>query len=160
DRVGDAGVFPAAIVLLKNGNYVVLSPSWSGDRGAATWGNGTTGVSGTISDANSLLGGKRATPLSNGNYVVGSSGRATWVKGTTGKPLDGLNVATPENSLVGVGAVIEDPIEQTFLAAYGSRVKVGLADPNELSYARGQAETVALTPEFLEGTLNTGTAVN
>jgi hypothetical protein len=147
------------ITTLANDNYVVDSPLWNGDRGAVTWGSGSTGVSGTVSDANSFVGGIRAVPLSNGNYVIGSSGRATWVNGTTGKTLDGLNVPTPENSLVGVGAVIEDPVEQTFLAPYGSRIKVGLADPNELSYGRGQAETVAITPQYLEGTLNTGTAV-
>ena len=41
---------------LTNGNYVVGSPYWNGRRGAATWGNGSTGMSGTVSAANSLVG--------------------------------------------------------------------------------------------------------
>ena len=82
-----------------------------------TWGNGTTGISGIVSDANSLVGqgsggkisssrglGKlrRITPLSNGNYVVDSSwngerGAATWGNGSTG--VSGMVSAA--NSLVG-----------------------------------------------------------
>ena len=41
---------------MSNGNYVVGSPDWNSNRGAATWGNGSTGISGTISAANSLVG--------------------------------------------------------------------------------------------------------
>ena len=44
------------VTALSNGNYVVDSPYWNGDRGAVTWGNGSTGISGTISAANSLVG--------------------------------------------------------------------------------------------------------
>src|SRR6516162_4461394 len=46
DSVGSSGV-----VALTNGNYVVLSVGWNGARGAATWGSGTAGVSGAVSDA-------------------------------------------------------------------------------------------------------------
>src|SRR5581483_4671302 len=42
--------------VLSNDNYLVLSPSWNGGMGAATWGSATTGVSGTVSAANSLVG--------------------------------------------------------------------------------------------------------
>src|SRR5439155_5386960 len=86
---------------LSNGNYVVESPNWNGGRGAATWGDGSTGIRSTISEANSLVGsnpndyvGGDITPLSNGNYVVRSpyrdggyrSGRGavTWGNGSTG----------------------------------------------------------------------------
>ena len=41
---------------LPNGNYVVASAYWNDHHGAVTWGNGNSGVSGTISDANSLVG--------------------------------------------------------------------------------------------------------
>src|SRR5260370_612033 len=41
---------------LSHGNYVARSPSWNGSRGAATWGSGTTGVSGAVSESNSLVG--------------------------------------------------------------------------------------------------------
>ena len=55
DYVGYGGV-----TALTNGNYVVASFSWNNgaatDAGAATWGSGTTGVSGVVSAANSLVG--------------------------------------------------------------------------------------------------------
>jgi len=68
---------------LINGNYVVLSPHWDNgaatDAGAATWGNGTTGITGIVSVTNSLVGstagdqvGDDVTALSDGNYVVRS----------------------------------------------------------------------------------------
>src|SRR5262249_56756703 len=98
--------------------------------------NGTTGVTGTVSAANSLVGSNPGdyvgsfgiTPLSNGNYVVFSPywnshrGAATWVSGTTGQTLDGNGTITPQNSLVGTAAnaglsfVGENPTAQTFLA--------------------------------------------
>src|SRR5262249_54305238 len=63
----------------------------------------------------------------------------------------------------GLGAVAVDPIHQSFLAGFanegGGRVTVGLTDPNQFTYARGQDQTVTLTPEFLTRTLNTATAV-
>jgi len=108
DRIGYTG-----IMALSNGNYVVLSPIWS-NVGAATWGNGTAGVTGAVSAANSLVGssqqdrvGDSATALSNGNYVVFShdwnnggvydAGAATWGNGTTGT----VGPVSAANSLVG-----------------------------------------------------------
>ena len=104
---------------LPNGNYVVVSPFWdngaSVDAGAVTWGSGTTGVSGVVSAANSLVGSTAnddvgsggVTALSNGNYVVASpswdngavadAGAATWGSGTTGVS----GVVSAANSLVG-----------------------------------------------------------
>ncbi len=71
------------VVPLTNGNYVVGTPSWdyfSLNWGAATWGNGTTGIAGFISPLNSFIGsgqncetGKSIIALTNGNYVVTSS---------------------------------------------------------------------------------------
>src|SRR5262249_35413655 len=56
DNVGGDGGATA----LTNGNYVVRSPNWDNgaivNAGAATWGNGTSGVSGVVSSANSLIG--------------------------------------------------------------------------------------------------------
>jgi len=59
-------------------NYVVVSDGWNVDRGAVTFGNGTTGITGTISSSNSLVGSISGdfvgshgiTVLTNGNYVV------------------------------------------------------------------------------------------
>lgn len=97
---------------LTNGNYVVQTSYWNRvdggaltDAGAATWGNGTTGITGTVSIINSLIGSTAndavgypgVCALTNGNYVVGSLywdrvvggavsnvGAATWADGTTG----------------------------------------------------------------------------
>ena len=62
DYVGIGG-----IVALSNGNYVVSSSYWDNgaatDAGAATWGNGTTGISGVVSASNSILGGSASAGL-------------------------------------------------------------------------------------------------
>lgn len=114
DLVGDRGV-----TALANGNYVVMSDYWDNgsirDAGAATWGNGSTGISGTINNFNSLVGSSAldrvsysgVTALTNGNYVVCSNlwdngsiqdaGAATWGDGTTGI----AGEIGPHNSLVG-----------------------------------------------------------
>jgi hypothetical protein len=122
DQVG------SEVVALTNGNYVVLSPYWDDlpatDVGAATWGNGTSGTAGLVSDSNSLVGSQTndlvgsgfididygtagAIALLNGNYVVHSSywnngaveaaGAVTWRNGTAGTGA----VVSAANSLVG-----------------------------------------------------------
>lgn len=113
DRVGDLNVG------LANGNYVVVSPGWDNgaiaDVGAVTFASGTTGISGTISPANSLVGGSAndrvgsrfAQPLANGNYLVSSpfwdngaivdAGAVTFASGTTGR----TGLVSVANSLVG-----------------------------------------------------------
>src|SRR5262249_16958211 len=62
----------------------------------------------------------------------------------------------------GLTGAVEDPVEGTFLAAFttegSGRVTVGLPDPAQLTFARGQAQTVTITPDFLTRTLNTGSA--
>ncbi len=114
DMVGYRGV-----TALTNGNFVVNSSEWNNGSniklGAVTWGNGTTGITGVVSAANSLVGSKSndfvgsdgVTALSNGNFVVSSSnwdngtfedaGAVTWGNGTTGI----AGVVSPSNSLVG-----------------------------------------------------------
>ncbi len=108
---------------LSNGNYVVPSPYWdngsAADAGAATWGNGLTGVSGVVSATNSLVGstagdrvgdgsgGPSVWALSNGNYVVTSpnwdngtaadAGAVTWGSGASGVS----GPVSAANSLVG-----------------------------------------------------------
>lgn len=124
DMVGMSGV------ALTNGNYVVCSMLWRFGMflnvGAATWGNGTTGITGPVSPANSLVGtspndqvGIRAVPLTNGNYVVQSflwdngpiadAGAATWGSGTGGTvgPVSAINslVGTSISDLVGANVV-------------------------------------------------------
>ena len=114
DNVSTGGV-----TALPNGNYVVSSKFWDAgattDVGAATWGSGTTGVSGAVSATNSLVGTSAfdavssggLTALANGNYVVGSPewrnggtsrvGAATWGNGTTGL----TGAVSAANSLLG-----------------------------------------------------------
>ena len=84
DQVGSGG-----ITTLASGNFVVASPAWSNGSataaGAVTWVNGNTGLNGTVSAANSLVGSATddnvglpfiydpVFALPNGNYVVTSS---------------------------------------------------------------------------------------
>jgi filamentous hemagglutinin family protein len=117
DNVGFFGV-----TALTNGNYVVISPNWDNgavvNAGAATWGSGTTGITGAVSVANSLVGTSASdqvgisgvTALSNGNYVVNSyawkngtatfAGAVTWGNGSTGI----TGAVSAANSLVGTTA--------------------------------------------------------
>ncbi|KCZ51509.1 hypothetical protein HY29_18400, partial [Hyphomonas beringensis] len=164
DWVGSEGVTE-----LTNGNYVVVSERWANGgaskAGAVTWGSGTVGVTGVVSDTNSLVGSQvddlvgsqGVTALTNGNYVVasanwangtmGDAGAVTWGDGTKG--VTGLVSAT--NSLVGPagssrlalsGGVYEG--SGTFIAAtsplYGrgesGHVLVGLTDPSQLTFSR------------------------
>tara|TARA_R100001132_G_scaffold23195_1_gene21582 strand:- start:943 stop:5469 length:4527 start_codon:yes stop_codon:yes gene_type:complete len=127
DRLGFVDSFGvSAVTPLSNGNYVVSSPYWDKDTiidtGAFTFGNGTIGVSGQITAANSLVGSadydqlgymeqyatSAVTALTNGNYVVSSpkwdngslydTGASTFGNGTTG--ISG--VISAANSLIGV----------------------------------------------------------
>lgn len=93
DTVGNAAPpgttnFVNPVVVLSDGNYLVVSPNWDKgttvDAGAVTWCSGTTGCSGPISVFNSLVGFSTndrigvssirvvTTALKNGNYVVNS----------------------------------------------------------------------------------------
>gem|GEM_PF-2147683 len=115
NRIGSSGV-----TKLTNGNYIVKSPLWDNgpatDAGAATWCSGTTGRTGVVSPANSLVGstqddnignflGVKALP--NGTYVVNSqlwdngaaadAGAVLWCSGTRGC----TGAVSPANSLVG-----------------------------------------------------------
>ena len=115
----DDSVGYAPLAVLTNGNYVVGSPYWSNsgasEAGAATWADGSTGLRGVVSAANSLVGitandivGGSITALGNGNYVVASPdwnngatssvGAVTWGNGATG--LSGP--VSTSNSLTGV----------------------------------------------------------
>ncbi len=120
NRVG----FPR-VVPLTNGNYVVSSSLWEGESGfnlgAVTWGNGATGTSGIVSEANSLVGdfsyeyvgddpqyrNENVVALPNGNYVVSTPrwgngqnqnlGAVTWGNGAIGT----VGVVSAANSLTG-----------------------------------------------------------
>jgi len=135
DQVSGGG-----ITALTNGNYVVQSPALhrngQANAGAATWASGTTGLTGAVSSANSLVGfiandlvGDHVTPLTNGNYVVQSvewdngavvdAGAATWGSGAGGL----VGSVTPSNSLVGstasdgVGEVVQPLTNGNYVVA-------------------------------------------
>lgn len=114
DQIGQGGV-----VALANGNYVVRSPLWDNgpisNAGAVTFGRGDTGNAGTVTPANSLVGGSvedrvgdtDVRPLRNGDYLVNSqswdrqaifdAGALTFGSGATGV----VGLVSPLNSLVG-----------------------------------------------------------
>jgi hypothetical protein len=136
DLVGSQG-----IAVLSNGHYVVASPSWNSgaviDAGAVTWGNGTTGTVGPVSSANSIVGAAAnhsigaggVTPLTNGNYVIGSPlwdagptlsvGAVTWVQGSTAA----TGTVTSANSLVGSKA--DDLVGQLIIPLSNGNYVVG-----------------------------------
>ncbi|MDB6140526.1 MAG: filamentous hemagglutinin N-terminal protein, partial [Verrucomicrobiaceae bacterium] len=115
DRVG------ASVIALPGGNYLSVCSSWLNGQasplGAVTWCDGTTGITGAVSAANSLVGstagdfvGYNVCVLANGNYVVASSlwdngsianvGAVTWGSGTSGI----TGPVSAANSLVGTTA--------------------------------------------------------
>jgi filamentous hemagglutinin family protein len=86
DHVGSGGV-----ILLDNGNYLVLSPSWNNLAGAVTLADGSVGLSGFVSSTNSLVGAAgdhvgsgSIVELDNGDFLVlspdfnGNVGAVTW----------------------------------------------------------------------------------
>lgn len=123
------------VVALNNGNYVIASSFWANgaftDAGAITWGNGTTGVFGVISNSNSLVGthdldylggGDTATKgavfaLNDGNYVVtspewnGGFGAVTWANGSTGLfgnvSINNAKIGGHNFDFVGAGGITE-----------------------------------------------------
>lgn len=158
------------------------------NAGAVTWGNGTTGTAGVISEANSLVGthagdevgGAYPLTLASGDYVVASpswkngglnnAGAATWVNGATGQTATGSNLVSTENSIVGtianaaLFALEEDATGSTFLVYFvnnptSGRVTVGIPNPNQLTFSRGQAAAMTIPTSFLKQTLDAGTDV-
>ena len=115
DRVGYQSY--QSIVGLEDGDYVVRSPFWDGaaaDVGAVTWCSGASGCTGTVSDANSLVGSSASdeisywgvAELSDGNFIVASCewdgaaanvGAVTWCSGAGGC----TGTVSSANSLVG-----------------------------------------------------------
>jgi len=109
------------IIRLSNNNYVVWSRDWDhgliANVGAVTWASGSTGLSGPVSPANSLIGTKAGDQLgtfgggvdglANGNYLVRSRlwdndtltdvGAVTLANGSTG--LTGQ--ISPTSSMIG-----------------------------------------------------------
>ncbi len=155
DFVGNGGV------ALSNDNYVIVSRDWANGAvpnvGAATFGNGTSGVSGTISSANSLLGSTaddgvgEVTALRNGNYVVATSdfdsgavqdiGAATFGNGTTGV----TGTINPGNSLLGsaasdrVGSVVFALDDGNYVLGAPSWDNAGIVNAGAVTFGNGSS---------------------
>lgn len=133
DRVGEDRVSA-----LANSNYVVRSTAWDNgaivNAGASTFGNGSSGITGPVSAANSLVGSSAnddvgyAYPLANGNYVVYSQfwdngaaadvGSVAWCSGTSGCS----GAISAANALVGTSG---SPIGYRVLALANGNYVVG-----------------------------------
>lgn len=171
DQVGYEG-----ILLLKGPNasdFVVMSRYWNNvgagatNAGAATWINGSVGLTGPVSAANSLVGthaddmvGARAAAvplpvlaLSNGDYVIGSPhwsdgvslqvGAATWGDGSAGV----VGPITSSNSLVGSTAndqIARDDIYETALGDYVVASSNWNTTRGAVTWARGDGSTVGV----------------
>jgi len=159
DNVGGNYVY-----ILQNNNYIVFSSSWNTGFGAATFGSGTTGISGLVSSSNSLVGsqagdqvgGYGITELPTGNYVVRSplwangaqtnAGAATWGSGTSGVQ----GVVSALNSLVGstvndyVGGTIEDLPNGNYVVASSSWNNGGTANVGAVTWGNGTTGLVGV----------------
>ncbi len=128
DRVGSG-----SIVRYLGGNTPLLSsPYWNGSAGALTPFNPTTGVSGAVSSANSLVGSTSGdqvgssgtTVLSGGKIAIFSpnwnsgAGAITWADGNTGI----TGVVSSANSLV--GAMANDRVGNNSITAGGGKYYV------------------------------------
>ena len=84
------------VVALTNGNYVVCSPFWDSstatDVGAATWGSGTTGVSGPISFVNSMIGSTTNDQVSGTEVEVKYGPPVSEVETPAGATVSGVTV--------------------------------------------------------------------
>ena len=126
-------------VALPGGNYLVPAPDWDNgalvDVGAVAFGNGTTGLSGTLGPSNALVGsaandhvGDEVMVLPGGNYLVlsrdwrnGSAAKAgavTFGNGTSGT----LGPVSSSNSLVGSTANDQVGSPQPVILANGNYV--------------------------------------
>ena len=122
DRIGHT------VTALTNGNYVVISPFWDNNgiaasAGAVTWGNGTTGIIGKVSPANSLVGSTAGdtlgcsewncnktsvTAINNGNYVVQSPSWTNSDVGAVGAITLGTGVSCATGPAAAIGAITRD----------------------------------------------------
>jgi hypothetical protein len=175
DRVGYSGV-----VALSNGNYVVQSPMWANgpnaNVGAVTWADGSVGLTGVVSTANSLVGSKPGDQvgsgdgraLTNGNYAIASpnwtngsatnAGAVTWANGSTGL----VGVVSAANSLVGTvagdstgGTGVSYTNNGNYIVTSYNWHNGGIVDAGALSLGRGTGGTVGpiLAANSVRGTV-------
>lgn len=178
---GDSVAFDGTTAL-TNGNYVVVSSQWTGGLGAVTLGDGTLGILGAVSAANSLVGvgggdqvgSGGVTAFSGGAYAVSSpdfdgvganSGAATFATSS-----GVVGAVSQANSLFGFAAgsglstIVEDSINNTFISPFLTEstgiVRAGLTQPDQISSTTAIGQTLAISPDFIEAQLLNGTTLN
>ena len=133
---GETGTDQIKVTALSNGNYVVANRLWDDGAivnvGAITFANGTTGITGLATPGNSLIGssandrvGTSITALSNGNYVVQSTG---WRNGTEAN-VGAVTLGSGISGSVGVVSAANSLVGSTRNDAVGSKV-VALTNGN------------------------------
>ncbi len=127
EGVGHGGVIP-----LANGNYVIGTVTSDPYATASTWADGTTGIVGTISSTNSLIGGGHSFPLSNGNYVVVSS---EWDNGTI-ENVGAVTLGNGASGTVGVVSTANSLIGSTEADRIGSDRVLALTNGNYVVYSK------------------------
>lgn len=172
DAVGES------IVALNDGRYVVASPAWDSGNivraGAVTWVDQKGPHSGSVSAANSLVGsspgdgvGSNVVALSNGNYLVLSSGwnrdgveqagAVTWARGDTGivGPVSTLNslVGDAQFDYVGDEAV---PLSNGNAVAFTAFWHGGLGAVTWINGETGRAETVSAQNSLIGSSISEG----
>lgn len=134
-----------------NNNFILVDQAWNNGFGAVTWGSGTTGINGTISASNSLIGSSTSdyigaggiTVLPNGNYLINScywangtatdAGAVTWGSGATGVSgtISASNslIGTSTSDFVGIGGITVLPNGNYLVDSYnwanGTATKAG-----------------------------------
>jgi len=189
DYVGKGTFSNYGVQALANGNYAVYSYSWDNgsiaNAGAVTIGNGLTGISGVLSQDNSIVGASandqvgysRMIDLSNNkyalvsNYVDGNGvadvGAVTLIDGTLGtvgtiSAVNSLMSATASSSIRVAEDTVNNKLYSSFITNSQNRTLLVMSTDNpykasDLGFAFGKASNITLAPSFLTGVLNTGT---
>ena len=164
--------------ILSNGNYVIRSSNWGGNKGAVTWCDKSIPPIGIVTATNSLTGantndqlGNVVTALTNGNYVVGcrswdngaivNVGSVTWCDGTMAT----TGQVTVTNSIVGtiandnVGSLIV-PLSNGHYVIASSQADInGVTDAGAVTWCNGTLPTtgtVSSTNSFIGTTTSDG----
>lgn len=126
-----------AVVVLKNGHYVVVSSLWDrgtiADVGAVTWGDGFHGVSGVVGPTNSLV----------GDHAGDSVGTTAGSTSITGLADGGYVIVSPEwdnGSLVDAGAVTWCPASGDVVGSIGDATTLKGGNANDQVGSRGLQE--------------------
>ena len=120
DRIGNNG-----IAATSSGNYLVLSQGWNGNLGAITWGSGASGVAGTVSASNSLVGSTAGDTIGNsidfffnGQTIV--SVEPNWDNGTAVNAGAVTNLGDGSSAVTGVVGAANSVIGSTANDRIGS----------------------------------------